>query len=543
LGLFARLGHYALWDDEAGTALTAIGIWRTGDTSAILDHNLVAYESGKDLRNLHERLMPPLPGYLAAPFIGALGRNAWVARLPFALCGFACVGLMLWWVIKSAKDSWSLIFFAVALLTNVSFFLFCRQCRYYAPAMLCSTAMAWVYVHYRDWRSQAALFSFLSLCLFASNYLNWVALWICIAVDYAIWGRKAIRLKTVDWGILIIPQLVVGGAIFAVWNPFTILSGSEKYPEAGKLLYLWWCARDVVACEFISPIVVIVGVILAWRKLRSRRRKSALVPSYEKSAPTYVGGYRSGESPEADYRDCSWLFRASVCLIVYIVALSLLVQRPPSLRGVAAVRYFTPIIPLFIGISVLTLAELYRRWKWMAVALAAVTFSSNLPNGGPLLPMGWQSTVVKYARELTQPPGDPFAAAVEWIQQNIRENESVWVVPDYATYPLMYHAPAPVYAWQLTWPPAKEEFKSLPPVHFIGREAPQYIVAFGPANNLARESIASWNRPEIQYSLVATLDFFWKDMHRPELFWRTFEPITTYNRQSEAIYVFKLGTR
>ena len=82
LGLFARLGHYALWDDEAGTALTAIGIWRTGDTSAVLDHNLFAYESGKDLRNLHERLMPPLPGYLTAPFVGLLGRNAWAARLP-----------------------------------------------------------------------------------------------------------------------------------------------------------------------------------------------------------------------------------------------------------------------------------------------------------------------------------------------------------------------------------------------------------------------------------------------------------------------------
>src|SRR2546430_1100303 len=98
--LFARLGHYALWDDEAGTALSAIGIWRTGDTTALLDHNLVAYESGKDLRNLRERLMPPLPAYLAAPFIGLLGANSWAARLPFALCGAACVAVMLWWMLE-----------------------------------------------------------------------------------------------------------------------------------------------------------------------------------------------------------------------------------------------------------------------------------------------------------------------------------------------------------------------------------------------------------------------------------------------------------
>ena len=34
--LFARLGHYSLWDDEALTALTALGVWRTGDTTAVL---------------------------------------------------------------------------------------------------------------------------------------------------------------------------------------------------------------------------------------------------------------------------------------------------------------------------------------------------------------------------------------------------------------------------------------------------------------------------------------------------------------------------
>ena len=38
---------------------------------------------------------------------------------------------------------------------------------------------------------------------------------------------------------------------------------------------------------------------------------------------------------------------------------------------------------------------------------------------------------------------------------------------------------------------------------------------------------------------VATLDFFWKDLYRPELFWRTFKPITGYNKNIEAIYVFK----
>jgi 4-amino-4-deoxy-L-arabinose transferase-like glycosyltransferase len=30
--LFARLGHYALWDDEAAVVLSARAVWQTGDT-------------------------------------------------------------------------------------------------------------------------------------------------------------------------------------------------------------------------------------------------------------------------------------------------------------------------------------------------------------------------------------------------------------------------------------------------------------------------------------------------------------------------------
>ena len=506
LALFARLGHYALWDDEAGTALSAIGIWRTGDTTALLDHNLVAYESGKDLRNLHERLMPPLPGYLAAPFIGSLGRNAWAARLPFALCGVVCVGLMLWWLVRSGAPLSSFIFFGMSLLANVSFFLFFRQCRYYGLAMLCSVTMAWLYVHYHGRRWQTVWFSVLSLALFASNYLNWAALCICLALDYLVWGRKQIRLRAADWAILVVPQVVVGGAVFMIWNPLAILTSAERFPEVGKLLHLWWCARDITVCEFGAPILVLLGLVLC---LAGKER-----------------------SP--------WLLRACVCWLMYLVALSLLEPRPPSLRRVAFVRYFTPLIPLSIGISVMALGALYRHSRWAAATLACVAFSTNLLNGGGWLFTGLQSTPIKFVQELIHPPGDPFTVTVKWIKHNVAERASVWVVPDYAAYPLMYHAPNPTYAWQLTWPPVKEEFKQLAPIHFIGQVPPEYIVAFGPATELARDSIASWNRPELQYALVATIDFFWKDQHRPELFWRTFQPITQYDRKTEAIYIFEL---
>ena len=59
--LFARLGHYPLWDDEAITALTSKSVWQTGDTGATFEHNVVAYRNGlllrdmKDARRIHEK--------------------------------------------------------------------------------------------------------------------------------------------------------------------------------------------------------------------------------------------------------------------------------------------------------------------------------------------------------------------------------------------------------------------------------------------------------------------------------------------------------
>ena len=85
--LFARLGYYALWDDEAVTALIGLGIWRTGDTTAVVGDNVLGYDNGSLLVGLRERHRPPLGFYLAAPSLGLLGSTAWAARLPFALCG------------------------------------------------------------------------------------------------------------------------------------------------------------------------------------------------------------------------------------------------------------------------------------------------------------------------------------------------------------------------------------------------------------------------------------------------------------------------
>ena len=67
--LFARLGHYAVWDDEAMIALAAKGVIRTGDTSVQPDdHNLLAYPQWLAVAQSAGPVNPPFSAYLAMTF-------------------------------------------------------------------------------------------------------------------------------------------------------------------------------------------------------------------------------------------------------------------------------------------------------------------------------------------------------------------------------------------------------------------------------------------------------------------------------------------
>ena len=195
-------------------------------------------------------------------------------------------------------------------------------------------------------------------------------------------------------------------------------------------------------------------------------------------------------------------------------------------------RYLVPVIPLCIFIAALALARLTRRSPWLAAAAGAVVFGTNLVHGGPLTSIGARSSIALYARELLDPAVDPYQVTAAWINANVRAGESIWVMPAYMKYPLMFHAPKAVYAWQLAWPP-EPQFEGLPAIHFEGRVQPDYMIAFGPAVGTMVDAGFTRDREQL-----ATLDVYWKDLYRPELSWRRFGPVTGYDRGTEAVYVF-----
>jgi len=503
--LFKQLGHYALWDDEAFTAVNGQGVWRTGDTSAISGHNIVASRGGLELRGFNDHCNPPLEAYVVAPFTAMTADpDARMVRLPFALCGLGAIGLVLWWL-RRENASWRMwLLTAMAILGNVSLFLYCRQCRYYALSILLSASIAYVYLHWNGRRGGLILLAVLSTALLAANSLNYAAMCAVLAVDYLLWQRKRRTLRGWDWVWLLLPQIVCGAIILSIWNPLTIhaITKGPAQGVADRLKLVWWYVRDMNTCEF--------GSIGLW---------VALPVAYWLS------------------RD-PWLLRGGLAMAVYVLVTALASPENVHLALLADVRYVAPVILLCIALGAWVLSGLRGRWAWAGLLLGALAFGTNLLNGGPWLALGPRCTVWQYARELAAPPPDPYRAASDWINLHVDPGQSVSVLPASAAPPMIFHAPGPIYAWQLSFPPAPQ-FSNLAPIYFYGQGDPDFMVAFG-RDALARVRARLRIGPSAPYELVAALPVYGLESYRPELFWHSFVARPCDVRRGEGIYIFRV---
>jgi hypothetical protein len=403
------------------------------------------------------------------------------------------------------REKWSvLLVFAAGLAGNVSLILFFRQCRYYGPAIFFSVAIVFVYWRWKPSPRNLLILAALSVLLFVGNYMDYLALYLCLGADWLVWRRREWQPGWLGWVCLLGPQVILNGALSLVWNP--LYTGFGGYGALNTLgdrvtLFLWYW-RDMDRCEFFAVPVILVALVVGIVQHRI------------------------------------WLVRGCVAIAVYVAVITLVSPQPVRITAVADVRYASLIIPLAIALEAGVLCVLFERRTVLLLGAALLVFGTNLLNGGPFLDGGFRSTILSYAGELLHPPPEPYTPTAQWINDHVPDGESIWVLPDYATYPLMFHAPRALYAWQLSWPP-RPGFAGLPPIHFRGREAPDYLIAFGPSLTEMVQAIQGWNRPDVRYEQAATIHVFWKDLYRPELFWRTFTPVTNFDPGTQAVYIFK----
>ncbi len=515
--IFFHLGHYAFWDDEAICALFAKSLFEHGDTSAVSGHNLIAFNDGRELENLHQRYVPPLQFYFAAPFVGQGGGSTFIARFPFAVCGLLTVAVIFLWLWRSRAPVYTWLLMSAGILGNVSFILSCRQCRYYALSMLLTVLLAFLY-YFRTPKKQTVLaMAGVSLLLLASNYLCYAAVMGCLIMHDIIWGRKRHASSRSDillfWGM----QLFLGGLIVLTYNPLgkNVWDISSDSWLRNRTALFFWNFRDLNSCEMGVGILIALCPFLYFYK-KDRR-----------------------------FLQCPAL------IVTYILIVSLFTPHPFDMLWVAFVRYLCPLIPLCIYTAVLVIQTLSGHRRWLLILLAFLAFGTNVLHGGPLTRVKrhtafshavahghFRSTFVEYFNELLTARPNPYQLVSDWINGNLQTGDTVWVVPGYANYPLMFHAPKVVYAWQLT--EKQGQFSNLPDIHFKGEEWPDYIIAFGP--NLLDVFAFFENKEEaFPYEMIDQINIFWSSLTRPELFWHSFREIENYSLATEAIYIFKFS--
>lgn len=508
--LFTRLGHYSLWGDEAIMALSAKGVMATGDTSVVQEHgNIVAYGNGMLLRDLCDRMSPPLYTYLTAGAFAIFGVNPWAARMPSVLLGLGTIALVLYWARKQPTPVVAML--ALGLVCNVPLLLSIRQCRYYAPAAFFSALTVFLYCRWRGgWRGLAALAA-PGVLLWASNYMLCAILGACLLADWLLWRRREAPL-TVSCVPVLATAILCCGALLWVWNPWRV-GAWQAYAShndfADKLQLAWWYFRDLNVCEYYPALALVAAVPLAF---------------FDKT-----------------------IRRLGLAVILYITLLGFASQQSLRMTTVADVRYATPLIPLAVALAVAVIWKLTRGKAWLALPVAAALFFTNLGNfgmGGGMLPPGVRSTISMFIRELAEPVPEPFGPTAEWINKNVPDGATVYVVDGMdGPIPLMFAAPRALYVWQLDANRRTEpQFASLPAAHFKGGGVvPEYLVGFGPYTQQLTQDLQNYCPPSatLRYRQVAHIDVLWKDLYRPELFWRTFKPITNYNKNSDAIFIFK----
>ncbi len=568
--LFSHLGHYALWHDEAVVALHAT-------------------EPPGGLGRVNPRISIPsapiLPSLMTRWSMQLFGPTAWAARLPFALTGLATVAFLLFWLGRQNVSPRYRAIFIIGLLGNVSFWLYFRNCAAAAPTLFASVIGAYCYLHYRGQKSLAcpcllsprpvtfvtpsaayargmagvgasqslentAFFNAPPLPgpshwrtgpgdkLAISLALGWLACQLIlgasggvgllafngtVALDYLVFVRKPRRLtrRQFAWATA---AAALGAALWLVswtlwehhpWPP------SESWALRQRLGFLWQLLRDANASEFAPGLLIAISPLLYLLTRRPALGRGAMAIGTFVILTAFCAPMRTAELPGTE------------------------------------VRYLPALIPAALALAALVVDVLCRQKALLAIPLALLVFTTNFFNGGPLQtrnrsrggkllnqliwtpgapPPGFRSSLGLYVKELLNPPPGPYRQAIAWISANVPAGQTLWVLPEFRVYPLLFHAPHPAYTRPLPWPPAEppqwaayDQPQSLPGyILIMGKE-------FGPFMSLWRH----WKQVDIEYQLIGYIPFYGRDLYRPELIWHAFATVDNFDPATEGIYMLQ----
>jgi len=397
--LFTNLGNIYLWQDEAETAVLARNTLEFGIPRAFDGNNLITniYEDPCMYRGW--KYAAWLQFYIVALCFRLIGESTFAARLPFAI--FGVVNIALCYLLSQRLFQNKLVsrFATGIMLFSAPFFLYMRQCRWYALSIFFTL---WLLISYLDLikkkRFSAWGFILSAIFLFHSNYGIFFPVLATVCFHCIVFHRGRIK----EIGMKRIVYYFSAIAIFTA--PFLLYLGSMEY--SGEMSYL----RTKGHLEFYTRTLNKYLFSFAFLFL-----SLATFSFFKKKVFPLTGRTLD--------RSRVWLLA-----FVFIFSIGFLL-----LADERQLRYIIHLLPLSSIVTALLIAGWLRLNAIVATLLfIIVSFTNMFHTGSPFAKKLW-IPLVDIAYELTHDYDGPTEGIVKFLDKNAKPGDTVkLIMGDYA---------------------------------------------------------------------------------------------------------------
>jgi 4-amino-4-deoxy-L-arabinose transferase-like glycosyltransferase len=391
--LLANLGNQYLWQDEAQTALLARTILSAGVPLGYDGRNHFSQELGVEYgEDGIWKWHTWLSFYLVAGSFALLGPGTFAARLPFALCGVACVLLTYATARSFWRDRHAATAAALLLALCVPFLVLSRQCRYYSlTAFLCLAAL-WAYRRLAPGERRAPWILFAAATLLFHTHYVYVASLLATLLIHA-WLTERARFRTTLW---------VSAAVSLLALPWIVWFSTIRLTPEKTARLLDWSDTLVHAGHYtrlLAQVFFAYGAFLLIPAVLALRRRLRGQPVFQLQAET----------------------RSLVGLLLLFCAVNIIVLS--FLSPLVYLRYLTPLAPPLFLLAGLFVGSLWRvsRAAGAVVVAAFVAFGS----------------LHHFVEELIHDYDGPIEGIVEFLRRNARPDDVVAMV--YGDLPVKFY--------------------------------------------------------------------------------------------------------
>ena len=437
--------------------------------------------------------------YLSALSIHWFGFDETGARMLFAVIGFLAIVMQYVFVRNYFHNDRLALINLVLIVTSISVILFLRQVRYYSTVMFLTPLIGYAYLKYKGRAWEILMVALLFLLFFFTNYLVAIPVLTAMAISFFVFDD---RQKAVSFFLKPLPLVLLVIFPFGLW---LCKPGWSDHPgvfrnihplDFGRIIYLYW--KDYNATQLLPVIMIPILLILWWKEWKSN---------------------------DHDYRV---RIRKEVSILIVIVMFTLILSilSPQYSRAQHSdIRHATAIFFFLLLIQTFVLERVVVWHRWTSYLLIVVLIFTNVVTFMP-----FRSYLSEYVAENAKPFDNSVKKAVLFLEKRIHQDDMILVNPNHMLGTMQYYLGEKLLFCDVVDgnnPSVQVHGRKYPSYIYSSDVIPAWVVLFG------WETDQEHTKRHLEKLLLKDyrayrLPVFGPDVSRPELFWRSFSPVTGY---------------